>query len=69
MIRGLDIVHEDILYLGKPLMGNSLSSDDFKCIGGETWYKVFHWNWMRDYIVGTLLQELSCHSNSETLWR
>ena len=50
-------------------MGNSLSSDDFKCIGGESWYRVWDAVDRNANLVGTMLQELSCHSIGKTLWR
>lgn len=50
-------------------MGNSLSSDDFKCIGGESWYRVCDAVDRNANLIGTMLQELSCHSIGKTLWR
>ena len=50
-------------------MGNSLSSDDFKCIGGESWYRVCDAVERNADLIGTMLQELSCHSIGKTLWR
>lgn len=50
-------------------MGNSLSSDDFKCIGGEVWYKVGLQRRRACNGIGALLQEFPRYDNQQVVRR